>query len=358
MIPTYDNLRRELLPGITLAQADALERATRSFIDSRDLALYRIMAFQMGWIDENGDPALVPHRARLHGQFALAVGSAISSAGQDVTESVVPYAISFELLHNFALIHEDVEDGNTERNGRPSVWWTWGPAQAINAGDGMHAMARMAIFAVSDQGEPAEQVTASLRALDQAAMLYCEGEYADIMMQEQLALSTKKYLDMTRMRSGSLFGAAAQVAAIATRQHELATSLFTFGQVAGAARQIAEDYMLFWGGEQLDPVQQGRLLTKKKNLPVVHTFEHGTPGTKRRLGEIYAQRVIDPAKLGVVKDLLNEAGAREHTVETLNQLTQEASDALDAEYLDHGVKEKLIAALRGLVGLGDEKVEQ
>jgi geranylgeranyl diphosphate synthase type I len=356
LIPTYDNLRRELLPGVNLTQADALESATRSFIDSRNLDLYRMMSFQMGWIDENGDRSIVPTRTRLHGQFALAVAGALSADGSDVTGSVVPYAIALELLHNFALIHEDVEDGNTERNGRPSVWWTWGPAQAINAGDGMHAMARMAVFAVSEQGGSAAQVTAALKALDHAAMLYCEGEYADITMQEQLALSTEKYLDMARMRSGSLFGACAQISAIATGHAELSTQLFTFGQAAGAARQVAEDYMLFWGDEQLDPVQQGRLLTKKKNLAVVHTFESGTPGTKRQLGEIYAQRVIDPAKLDVVKDLLNGSGAREYTIEVLNRLVNQASGALETEKLNAGVREKLDAAVRGLVGLADKEV--
>jgi geranylgeranyl diphosphate synthase type I len=356
LIPTYDNLRRELLPGVSLSQAHALEGATRSFIDSRDLALYRMMSFQMGWIDENGDRSIVPTRTRLHGQFAMAVANALSADGSNVTASVVPYAIALELLHNFSLIHEDVEDGNSERNGRPSVWWTWGPAQAINAGDGMHAMARMAIFSVSEQGGSVEQVTEALKALDQAAMLYCEGEYADIMMQEQLALSAEKYLDMARMRSGSLFGACAQISGIAIGHTDLTGQLFAFGQVAGAARQVAEDYLLFWGDEQLDPVQQGRLLTKKKNLPVVHTFESGTPGTKRRLGEIYAQRVIDPAKIDVVRDLLNGSGAREYTIEVLNRLVDEASGALETEKLNAGVREKLVAAVRGLVGLVDQEV--
>lgn len=357
MFPTYDNLRSELLPGVSLDQANALETATRAFIDSRDLALYRMMAFQMGWVDENGDHSVVPTRARLHGQFALAVASAISANDANVTGTVVPYAISLELLHNFALIHEDVEDGNTERNGRPSIWWTWGPAQAINAGDGMHAMARMAIFATTDQGEQAERVTQALRTLDNAAMLYCEGEYADIMMQEQLVLSTEKYLDMARIRSGSLFGASAQIAAIAVNRPELASLLFNLGQIAGTARQVAEDYMLFWGGQQLDPVQQGRLLTKKKNLPVVHTFESATPGAKRRLGEIYAQRVIDPAKLEVMKNLLEESGARDYTVEVLNRLVNDASAELEAEPLSEEVKIKLLAAVRGLAGLCDGEVQ-
>ena len=46
----------------------------------------------------------------------------------------------------FLQIHDDVQSGSPQRAGRDTVWWKWGPAQAINAGDGMYAMARVALF--------------------------------------------------------------------------------------------------------------------------------------------------------------------------------------------------------------------
>lgn len=343
-----ENLRRELLPGVDIQVAQSLEDAIREFISARELALYRMMSFQLGWVDENGDRSAIPTRPRVHGQFALAVANVISDSNNGV--AVVPYAVSIELLQNYSLIHEDVEDGNTEHNGRPSVWWTWGPAQAINAGDGMHAMARMSLFALSEKGESVEAVSGALKAMDEAAVLMCEGEYVDIMMQEQLGLNIQKYIDMVRSRSGALFGAAAQISAFASRKPELAETLFNFGQIAGTARQLAADYTLFWGGKELDSVQHGRLLTKKKNLPVAHAIETAPPSIKRQLGEIYMQRVIDPAKIGDVVSLLEQAGSREFTLETVERTVDEAERLLNDSGVGGDTRQQLTELARALAG--------
>lgn len=352
MIPTAENLRQQLLPGVDSSAAVSLEDATREFISKRELPLYRMMSFQFGWVDENGDRSTIPTRPRVHGQFAISIANAISAGGTDCVATVIPYAISLELLHNFTLIHEDVEDGNTEHNGRPSVWWAWGPAQAINAGDGMHAMARMALFALTEAGEPSERVAGAVHALDRATVMLCEGEYIDITMQEQIGLTTQKYIDMVRSRSGALFGATAQIAALASGRPELVDALFEFGQLTGTARQLAADYVLFWGGEDLDPVQHGRLLTKKKNLPVAHAIETAPPTIKRKLGDIYVQRIIDPAKTGDITKLLEEAGSREFTLETIERLAGEAVTCLDATGLDAEAIERLTRTSMAVAGLG------
>lgn len=348
-LTTY-SLDSDLLPGVENSGMDALEKSLKDFVSSRELPLYRMMSFQLGWVDENGEPAVMPPPTRLHGQFALAVAAAL---GSDAS-AVAPYATAVELLHNFALIHEDVEDGNTERNGRPSVWWTWGPAQAINAGDGMHAMARLALFSLTDQGERHEKVSTAVQALDRATVLLCEGEYLDITFQEQLALSPEKHLHMVSSRTGALFGCATETAGIAAgRSGEEAAALFRFGQLAGTARQVAIEHSLFWGREKPDQVQYGRLLAKKKNLPVSHALATASPSVKRRLGELYMQRVIDPARAGEIKELLEEAGSREYTEETVRRLISEAGDAVTAITADDKSRmllHEIAAALAGLDG--------
>ncbi len=345
-----ENLRRQLLPGVDAKAAAVLEDSIREFISSRELPLYRMMSFQLGWVDENGDRSVIPTRPRVHGQFALSIANAISPETDGIAERVTPYAVSLELLHNFTLIHEDVEDGNTEHNGRPSVWWTWGPAQAINAGDGMHAMARMALFTLADRGESVENISEALRTLDQATVMMCEGEYTDIMMQEQLSLSVQKYIDMVCARSGALFGASAQIAALASGRPDLANTMFNFGQLAGTARQLAADHMLFWGEDRLDAVQHGRLLTKKKNLPVAHAIESAPLSIKRQLGDIYVQRVIDPAKAGEITELLEKSGSREASSQAVERMVYEAVSALDGAILDDAVKTQLSDLAHTLAG--------
>lgn len=344
---TVFNLKTDLLPNVGASEADGLERQLRDFISSRELPLYRIMSYQLGWVDENGDPALVPTQPRIRGQLALSVANALGAG----TAKATPYATSVELLYNFTLIHEDVEDGNTERNDRPSVWWTWGPAQAINAGDGMHAMARLALFTLTDRGEEPETVAQAVHALDTATVAVCEGEYLDITMQEQFALSTERYLHMVSARAGAMFGCSAQLAAIASGAERHGEALFKFGQLAGAARQVALDHALFWGDERPDPIQHGRFLSKKKNLPVIHAMETASPTVKRKLGDFYVQRVIDPQRLGEIKELVEEAGARERCEETVRDLLSQAGDIVDSLELDATANDSLKSAAAALAGL-------
>ena len=69
-------------------------------------------------------------------------------------DRALPAATAVEFVHHFSLIHDDIQNGNPDRDRRPAVWWHWGPGQAINAGDGLHALARLALFRLSCAAVP------------------------------------------------------------------------------------------------------------------------------------------------------------------------------------------------------------
>lgn len=333
------------LPGLPATAAVELETALRNLIAERELPLYRIMAYQLGWLDESGEPrrAEAPPD-RVHGLLTLACAQA---TGGDYRQAV-GYGVAVELVNNFSQIHADVEDGNTERAGQPSVWWTWGPAQAINAGDGMHAMARLAIFGLRRTGAAPGHVAAALKALDEATMRLCEGEYLDITYQERLTLSVNDYLAMAEARTGSLFGCAARLGAMASLpgEGETVDRLAEFGTRLGAARQVAGDIAAFWGQGERGQAQQGRLLAKKKNLPVVHAMASADPTTRRRLGDLYVQRVLDPAAIKTVAQMLEVCGSRSFAQDTLARLLADADSSLAAASLRRESTELLRSAAK------------
>src|SRR6266568_548460 len=93
---------------------------------------------------------------------------------------VLPAAAALELLHNFTLIHDDIEDQDPTRRHRPTVWSVWGVPQAINAGDGMFAASRLAVHRLTARGVSAERVLEFAALLDQACVRVCEGQFLDI----------------------------------------------------------------------------------------------------------------------------------------------------------------------------------
>lgn len=340
MTPAVDSL----LP--TLAE-DQLEETIRSFFEGRDLEIYQMMSWQLGHTDERGAVSVGPTERRLHGSLLLAVAQALYG---DYSIGL-KYAVSVELMHNFALIHGDVQDGNTERLGRASVWWKWGPSQAINTGDGMHALARLSLFQLCDIGEPLERVSTALEIVDDAVLRRCEGEFLDIAFQERTSVPVSEYLDMVAMRSGSLYGASAELASVLNDEFgiERRNALRQFGECIGVTKQLVADYKAFFGGQDRDPVEQGRIISKKKNLPIAHLFDTvKAPSILRRAGEMYMQRVIDPSRISELTDLAEDAGGREFTLERIKSQLVVAEDALSQAGVDPKNASSLMALARDI----------
>ena len=94
-------------------------------------------AYHMGWADREGRPLEVASGKLVRPSLCL---WACSAAGADPRHAL-PVATALEWIHNFTLIHDDIQDGDHERRHRATVWSVWGAAQGINAGDALHAIA-------------------------------------------------------------------------------------------------------------------------------------------------------------------------------------------------------------------------
>ncbi|MEE8045773.1 MAG: polyprenyl synthetase family protein [Dehalococcoidia bacterium] len=319
------------LPGLTTNDSDQFESSLKKFVDARELPLYKMMAYHLGWVDQNGEPEPAVPQDRTHGHLVLATASA---AGAD-NASAMPYAVAVELLNNFMLVHEDVQNANTERNDRPTIWWSWGPAQAINAGDGIHAMARISIFEQRNATGPAadpRKISLALESLDTATLEVCEGEYLDISYQERAAVGVNEIVDVAR-KHGALFGVAAKLGGIAAvADDSVLEALYKFGQAVGTAQNLNIDLKALWpdAGTDRSEVQRGRLQSKKKSLATAHAIENGTPTTRRRLGEIFMKRVLDPADLNKVTEILTETESRAFAETLIAGLLDDAVAALNS----------------------------
>ena len=312
--------------GTYEAYRAAVDGALRAIFAGRQGILYDILRYHLGWVDERGEAsgdALTP----LHypGALALAAGEAV---GGDYRPALAA-AAAVELAYNFALAHNGVQAGGIDRgNDRPGIWWVWGPSQAINAGDGLHALARAALMRLSDEGLAAETTLAALRSLDQACLTLCEGQYMDLTYQEQALVSESDYMDMVGRKSGALAGCGAQLGALATgAADDTGRALEEWGAKLGAARQILDDIAELWGGAG-DGVTASNLLNKKKSLPLIYALQNASTAVKRELGGIYMKRVLEPDDARRIIAILDETGAREYAGGKAGELAADAVGAV------------------------------
>ena len=92
--------------------------------------LYAMMAYHMGWQGEGAGLQATGKRIR-----PLMVLISSQAAGGE-WQTALPAATAVELIHNFSLIHDDIEDKSPMRRGRPTLWTQWGIPLAINTTGG------------------------------------------------------------------------------------------------------------------------------------------------------------------------------------------------------------------------------
>ncbi len=228
--------------------------------------------------------------------------------------SALPAAAAVELLHNFTLIHDDIEDQDPTRRHRPTVWSVWGIPQAINAGDGMYAISRLAVHRLRDRGVSAERVLDFARLLDRACVEVCEGQFLDISFESRTDVTADRHRAMVAKKTGALFCAAAEGAAsVAGGDGELRAALVRFGADFGQAFQAHDDLLGIWGTtERTGKVEMNDIAKRKKTLPVVLAFERATPRVRAILEELYGSPPPLPqGTVDRVREILDDLRVRE-----------------------------------------------
>ena len=273
-------------------------------IADRDLPLYSMMKYHLGWLDSEGMPSAAAPR----NLGALCLASSVSLGGP--AERALPTAAAIEFVQNFCEIHDDIQSGKVGRNDRDSVWWKWGPAQAINAGDGMHALARLALFGLHEHGVGAEGVFEAVKLLDNAGLETCEGRFFDLEAQERLDITSDAYLKMASAKSGSLYACAMEFGALACDAiSETRSAMSNSGRNLGIAVQIAEDLRQLTSTMDAESPPSDDFMNKKKLYPVVKAFEMASASQRRALGDHYFKRVLEPSDVRRISVIVNDLGA-------------------------------------------------
>jgi geranylgeranyl diphosphate synthase type I len=302
----------------------ALERARRSesLLESDYLvSFYGQMQYHLGWVDTSFSPTVSNPGKLLRPALLLLAYEATGASNYNVEiaprnsshlSQALPAAASVELTHNFTLIHDDIEDGDTERRHRSTVWNVWGIPQAINTGDGMFALARLALWDVVNEGvNPAIAVRLGA-ILDKACLVIAEGQYLDISFETREDISVAMYLDMISRKTATLMSCAAEMGALlGTRDAETIARLRSFGNAMGIAFQVRDDLLGVWAStEELGKTPAGDIYRRKKSLPVLHALEQANASDQQLLRTVYTQTT--PITAVQVDDVLS-IFARTHT---------------------------------------------
>lgn len=307
-----------LMKGMRPGFQNHLRSYVQSTPEDRVSGLSEMLSYQLGWEGVDAGPKARGKQIRPM-LLLLAV-----QAGGEGWQKALPAACAVELLHNFSLIHDDIQDESPTRRGRPTVWKKWGRAQAINAGDAMFTLANQSLLELENTLSP--QVTLkSCRVFQRACYQLTQGQYLDLNFEERDDISIQDYWRMVHGKTAALLGGAMEIGAICARVDLKRQRAFRdFGLNLGLAFQNLDDILGIWGEkEETGKSNKSDLLTGKKTLPILYGMANS-----KRFRSAWSKGNRSPQHVPEMARILKEDGARDYAQGEANRLTDAALNAL------------------------------
>ncbi len=297
-----------MLPAIEKELQDQVAR-----LDARLTShFHEMLTYHMGWTGEGAGREATGKRIR-----PLIVLLATASLGSDWKTSL-PAAAAVELVHNFSLIHDDVQDNSAKRRGRPTVWTKWGVPMAINAGDAMFVISNLAIMDLI-KVHPAETVVRAATILHDTCLDLTRGQFLDMSYEERNDLGLEDYWPMVGGKTSALLSACTHIGALLGNAGEAEQEAYRqFGFHLGLAFQVQDDILGIWGDEAVTGKSTASDLVEGKNsLPVLYAL-----GRHGKFAERWKQGPITAGEVKAVAAQLEEEGGRSYAEEMSEKETQ------------------------------------
>ena len=280
-----------------------------------------MLRYHLGWEDAEGRATEGGGGKGLRPALCLL---ACEAAGGDWRRAL-PTAAAVELVHNFSLIHDDIQDRDPERHRRPTVWSVWGDAQAINAGDALLSLARLAVLRLREEGLAADLALEAARVLDERTLEMVEGQTMDLTFESEIDVSIDDYISMIEKKSGALFDASLALGALAAGDPGVAEGMGRCGRLLGTAFQIRDDMLGTWGeADRTGKSVISDIRRRKKSLPIVYALSHAGGRTLHDLRRIYSEPELTENDVAPVLSHLEAVGARRFCVGLAGELSEKA----------------------------------
>ena len=306
--------RSTLLSSIELE----LQKQVSRLDQPRTKPFHEMLTYHMGWTGEGAGSEATGKRIR-----PLMVLLCTSSCGGD-WQSALPAAAAVELVHNFSLVHDDIQDNSPKRRGRDTAWVKWGAPMAINIGDALFVTSNQAIIDLK-VNHPAEIVIRAAEILHNTCLELTRGQFLDMSYEERNDLTVEDYWPMIAGKTAALLSACCHLGALLGGADEASQDAYrSFGHYLGLAFQVQDDILGIWGNEAITGKSAASDLVEGKNsLPVLAGLF-----ANKKFAERWRKGPIRPDEVEEIASLLSTEGGYDTAYNASQQMTDLALASL------------------------------
>jgi geranylgeranyl diphosphate synthase type I len=305
---------QEMLPVIETE----LQHQVARLDEPHTKSFYEMLTYHMGWSGEDAGSEATGKRIR-----PLMVLLTVAACDTKWLHAA-PAAAAVELVHNFSLVHDDIQDNSEKRRGRATTWRIWGMPMAINVGDALFVLSNQAIMDLSKYYQ-ADVVVQAATVLHNTCLDLTRGQFLDMSYEKRNDLGVEDYWPMIAGKTAALLSACCHIGSILGEADEAKQDAYrSFGHAVGLAFQVQDDILGIWGNETVTGKSAASdLLEGKKSLPVLHGLSQ-----RGKFAERWAKEPIQPDEVEALANLLANEGSYEFTHGMSRQMTTLALNSL------------------------------
>src|SRR6266498_4799068 len=301
-----------------------LQRQISRLDTPRTKAFHEMLTYHMGWTGEGAGPEATGKRIRplllLLCESACSFASSGAEGLVETWQSALPGSAAVELVHNFSLVHDDIQDNSDKRRRRPTTWVKWGMPMAINAGDALFVLSNQAIVDLKEN-YLAETVVNAAEILQHICLELTRGQFLDMSYEERTDLTVEDYWPMISCKTAALLSACCHIGSLLGGADDSKQDAYrSFGHYLGLAFQVQDDILGIWGDEALTGKSAASDLVEGKNsLPVLFALGKGGKFAKR-----WKQGPITHDEVPMVAQMLEIEGSKEYAEKMAQSETEQA----------------------------------
>ena len=312
------------------------EELYRAVPESTESEAYLLLRYHLGWTDRHGGAVESPasQGKALRPTLCLFACDALAN---DFSRAL-PAAAALELIHNFSLIHDDIQDGDVERRHQPTAWNVWGTPKALTAGNAMQCTGDLSMLNVGlnvgqnagGEGISPQTVLRVSEILTSSYLEMIQGQCLDLAFESRTDITSDEYLYMIACKTGALIRCGLEIGALLATEDDATVNAFAqFGSSLGQAFQIRDDYLGIWGDRATTGKSAGNdIRRRKKSFPVVFALEQARGRALDDLFRIYGQEELEEDDVQRVLAVLDEVGAQDNAQRLTEAAAAQALAAL------------------------------